>query len=225
MQIADRIEKRRFVGREFLLWLWFESEIFEATLTTEKHGSFGLWIENQLVLSSGKESTRIKGGTPAASREAKEALLVGKLPETATFRLTFRDRDIAFTLKAERLALSGLKLPTVLEADPDEPALPAPSRGKPKKKRTSVEEDDERAADERNESFYERMALTQEVEALLEALYGIFLDLRLGDAWASTVLPAQRVWAASQRGAAIENYSEFRAGRGKKGAAGKRRTG
>src|SRR5689334_1046460 len=103
MQIVDRIEKRRFVGREFLLWLWFESEVFEATLTTEKHGAFGLWIENQLLLSSGKESTRIKGGTPAGSREAKEALLAGKLPETATFRLTFRDRDIAFTLKAERL--------------------------------------------------------------------------------------------------------------------------
>ena len=31
MNLADRIEKRLFVGRELLLWLWFESELFEAT--------------------------------------------------------------------------------------------------------------------------------------------------------------------------------------------------
>jgi hypothetical protein len=216
MQIVDRIEKRRFVGREFLLWLWFESEVFEATLTTGKHGSFGLWVENQLVLSSGKESTRIKGGSPAGGREAKEALLGGKLPETATFRLTFRDRDIAFTLKAERLAISGLKLPTVLGAEPEEAAVPAPPRGKPKKKRTSVAEDAEREADERNESFYERMMLTREVEELIEALYADFLDLRLGEAWERDVLPAQRAWAAAAGKAPIDRYAAFRRGAPKK---------
>jgi hypothetical protein len=219
MQILDRIEKRRFVGREFLLWLWFESEVFEATLTTQKHGPFGLWVENQLVLSAGKESTRIKGSYPAGGREAKEALLGGKLPETATFRLTFRDRDIAFTLKAERLAISGLKLPTVLDAEPQEMAVPAPPRGKPKKRRTSAAEDEEREADERNESFYERMALTQEVEGLLEGLYAEFLELRLGEAWQRHVLPAQRAWAASASKAAVESYSSFRKGAGKKAPA------
>ena len=58
MQLVDRIEKRRFVGREFLLWLWFESELFDATLSTGAHGSFGLWLEKRLVLSAGKQSTR-----------------------------------------------------------------------------------------------------------------------------------------------------------------------
>ena len=42
MQLVDRIERRRFVGREFLVWLWFESELFDATLSTKEHGSFGL---------------------------------------------------------------------------------------------------------------------------------------------------------------------------------------
>ena len=41
MQLVDRIEKRRFVGREFVLWLWFESELFDATLSTKEHGEFG----------------------------------------------------------------------------------------------------------------------------------------------------------------------------------------
>ncbi len=62
MDLVDRVEKRRFVGREFLLWLWFESEVFDATLSTKKHGSFGLWIEKQIILTSGKESTHASRG-------------------------------------------------------------------------------------------------------------------------------------------------------------------
>src|SRR4051795_3422252 len=88
VQLVDRIEKRRFVGREFLLWLWFEAELFEATLATAKMGSFGMWIEGQLVLSLGKETTRIKGSYPTSAREAKEGLLVGKLPEIAGIHLS-----------------------------------------------------------------------------------------------------------------------------------------
>ena len=49
--LATRIELRRFVGRELLLWLWFESEIFEGTLWTKEHGSFGMWLEGRLVLA------------------------------------------------------------------------------------------------------------------------------------------------------------------------------
>ena len=55
MDVFERIELRRFVGRELLLWLWFESEVFEATLSTKTHGSFGMWIEGRLVLSAGQE--------------------------------------------------------------------------------------------------------------------------------------------------------------------------
>src|SRR3954447_6441950 len=123
MQLSERIEQRRFVGREFLLFLWFESEIFDATLSTKEHGSFGLWIERQLVLSAGKEVTRIKGATPANHREAKEALLRGKLPEVAGLHLSWREQDTNFVLKAEHMALSGLSLPTVLGgAEEEEPS-------------------------------------------------------------------------------------------------------
>jgi hypothetical protein len=222
MQIVDRIEKRRFVGREFLLWLWFESELFEATLSTQKHGSFGMWVEQQLVLSAGKEATRIKGSFPGGGRDAKEALLAGKLPEVATFRLTWKDSDIAFTLKAEKLAVSGLKLPTVLGGETDDAPVSLAPKGPPrgKTRRTTVAEDAEREADGRAESFYERMALTRDVEGLIEALYGDFLALRLGDRWSEAVHPAQLAWAAGKRVDA-ERYREATRG-GKK--ASKRRT-
>jgi len=200
MQLVDRIEKRRFVGREFLLWVWFESEIFEGTLSTKEHGSFGLWIERQIVLSSGKaEVTRIRGAQPATSREAKEALRLGKLPELAGLHLSWREQEATFVLRAEQLALSGLSLPTVLGGAEEDAAPAALEPARPPRRRARGKEDAARAAeresDEAHESFYERMRLTRDVESIVEAIYRDFLALRLGPAWGNAVAPALRLWA------------------------------
>jgi len=92
MQLVDRIEKRRFVGREFLLWLWFESEVFEpppctrASTATSASG----W-EKRLVLSLAKESTRIVAPNPGLGQEAKAALRRGQLPQSAGVRITVKE--------------------------------------------------------------------------------------------------------------------------------------
>ena len=211
MQLVDRIEKRRFIGREFLLWLWFESEVFEATLSSKEHGSFGLWIEKELVLSAGKETTRIKGSTPAHAREAKEGLSLGKLPERATLHVSLGDRDATFALKAESMAIAAMSLPTVL-SDGDEAApgeLGAAPARRPRMRRTTVEEDREREADMAVEQLHERMMLAREMERLLEELYRDFLGLRLSDAWTSLVRPAIAAWAAGKK----VDAERYRAGR------------
>ena len=56
MQLVDRVEKRRFVGREFLLWLWFESEIFETNLGTSK----GAYIHQNLFSPSAWMPARVR---------------------------------------------------------------------------------------------------------------------------------------------------------------------
>ncbi len=207
MQLVDRIEKRRFVGREFLLWLWCESELFDATLTTKEHGAFGLWIERQIVLSAGKEVTRIKGSQPASGREAKEAILRGKLPETAGLHLSMGERETTLTLKAEHLSVAGMKLPTVLGGADDEPPqlLDEPGgrapRPAPKPRRRAggdAAAEARQESDEDHETFYERMHLTVEIEAVLHALYRDFLVLRLGPAWDALVTPVLRAWAAGE---------------------------
>ena len=194
MQLADRIEKRRFVGREFLLFLWFESEIFDATLRTREHGRFGLWLERNLVLAEGKESTRITAPLPGAGREAKEALLRGQLPQSAGIRLALNSEETSFVLKADSLGIAGLKLRTALDKDEEgvnpllEELLGKP-KGKPRGKASQADE-----ADGHYEVFYERMTMTTDFEALFECLYRDFLKLRLTAAWREVVTPLLRLW-------------------------------
>jgi hypothetical protein len=192
MDVFERIELRRFVGRELLLWLWFESEIFEATLSTKAHGSFGMWIEGRLVLSAGQEVTSIKGSMPGQHREAKEALLRGKMPDLAHYHLSWADHDATFTLKADKMAIAGLKLPrketeSIAEAT-GEGTIKPPRR----RKLAAVNV----ANDEAHEKLYERMRVTREIESIVEALYRDFLVLRLGPAWDAFVAPALETWCA-----------------------------
>lgn len=197
MQLVDRIEKRRFVGREFLLWLWFESEIFDATLRTAAHGSFGLWLEKRLTLSVEKRSTRIVGPTPGYGREAKEALLAGQLPESAGIRIALRETETGFLLKADGLSIGGLKLATVLDQKEErEPELVREMKGarKGNKKKGKQRDSD----DDAHELFYERMQLTAEIEEVVEALYSDFRTLRLSDRWNADVVPYLRAWVRGE---------------------------
>jgi len=192
LNMADRIELRRFVGRELLLWLWLESELFEATLSTKEHGSFGLWLEGRLVLDEGKESTTIKGTSPGLHREAKESLLRGKTPERAGIHLSFGDHECTLTLRGETLAFGGL-LPPKKEKEPEALTLDAPPP-RPKKKRKEENADAILADD----AFYDRIYFARDVEALTTALYRDFLALRLSPAWDKTVVPAMKAWVAGK---------------------------
>ncbi|MFO0615095.1 MAG: hypothetical protein U0414_21065 [Polyangiaceae bacterium] len=164
---AALVESNRFVGREFLLWLWFESELFETNLSPSEGTPFALWLETQLTLASDTEETRVKATSPGATPEAKKALVQGKLPKDARIRAVLDEYEYAWAFKADDLALSGLKVPAQLKAD-----------------------------DDKYEALYERMRLVEGVEAQLEALYRDFLKLRMDDAaWSAGVVPALQRWA------------------------------
>ena len=126
---------------------------------------------------------------PGAGREAKEALLRGQLPESAGIRISFHDAETSLLLKAESLGFAALKLQTVVDKDDDGPSplldeLLGKPKGRPKK----------REKEDLHEVFYERMALTGELEELFECLYREYLALRLDAAWRNTVQPLLRLW-------------------------------
>ncbi len=170
MELLDLVEGRRFLGREFVVWLWFESEMQETNLRPTGVDPVSMWLEAQITLVLEKEESRLKGAIPASSPEAKEALRQGKLPKEAKMRLIRGEREYAWTLKAESLALSGLKLPTQLKKQ-----------------------------DEKHEVFYERMMLLEDLEETLSALYVDFVHLRLSDAWEEDVVPRMKSWAHGEK--------------------------
>ncbi len=227
MQLIDMIEKRRFVGRELLLWIWMESEVLEGTLSAREHGTFaggdfGLWVEKKLVLSAGEESTRIIAPMPGLGREAKEALLRGQLPEAAGLRVAWKDDETSLSIDAETFALRGLKLRTLLDAAKGEESYAGDlvdevagrrRPGKPKRKARSAEDEALAAAET---AFHERMTMTRELEDLLASLFRDFLALRLGPRWDGVVVPTMRRWVAGQE---IEAYAYKKARSDRKAAA------
>ena len=111
---------RAFLGREFLTWLWFKSETQNHKLTIGKYGSFHLYIDDKIVLSSTSGSVRensLKGGTPAYAFEAGSALGTGKLVHEAKFILQDSERQWSFSLLGDDLSLRTVRLPTISESD------------------------------------------------------------------------------------------------------------
>jgi hypothetical protein len=120
MNLADLIEKKRFVGREFLVWLWFESEILEGRLSARGGQSCELFLESKITLVQEKEKSQLDGAVPAQSPEAHEALRQGKLPTKAKLRVTRGEFDYSFVYAADTMALSAVKLPAVVREETDE---------------------------------------------------------------------------------------------------------
>jgi hypothetical protein len=164
--LAERVEENRFAGREFLLWLWFESVLFETNLAPTGEPTCALWLETRLTLSFEKDESVLKSATPGAAPEAREALRQGKLPREARLRLTTGEREFAWLFRADTLALANLAVPAELKKD-----------------------------DEVHEVLYERMRLVEQLEATLGALWSDFLALRLSDAWDGAVVPALMAFA------------------------------
>ena len=164
--LAALVEMNRFVGREFLLWLWFESELYETNLAPSRGDRMALWLETQLTLANEGEETRVKSAMPGAAPEAKQALRQGKLPRETRLRVVLADLEYAWKMKADDLAIAGLKVPSQLKAK-----------------------------DDKYEALYERMRLTEMLETQLEALFHDFLSLRLDAAWDKSVVPDLRRWA------------------------------
>jgi hypothetical protein len=169
--LVERIEQNRFAGREFLLWLWFESVVFETNLAPTGQISCALWLETRLTLTLEKDESLLKTAVPGVAPEAREALRQGKLPREGRLRLTTGEREYAWLFRADTLALSGLTIPAEL-------------KGK---------------EDDMHEVLYERMHLVEALETTLEALWSDFLALRLSEAWEAAVVPALTAFAREEK--------------------------
>jgi hypothetical protein len=166
MDLVDRIETTRFLGGEFVLWLWFSRDVLAGAMELPGQGMVEVALESSLLLVdplTDTERVTVRGFDPLGSLEAEHALLVGKLPRKVGLRLVFEQNEWVATLDAATFALSGVKLPTLL------------SQGE-------------------EEHFHERMRFLEQLHDLVQGLYRKFLGVRLSPQWESTLLPAMRLW-------------------------------
>lgn len=193
MDLVDAIDAGRFLGKEFLVWLWFESEVLEGQFEMPDGERFELWFESQLTLeseSAEQEITRMRGAAPSATSEAHEALRRGKLPTQARVRIERGQQAFGFVLTAKSMTLSSATLPQLIKEDEEE-------------------------------RFYERMYLIEELEKMVDALYAGFLSLRLAPVWETQILPMIRRWVTDGQAVDVKQYRAAKAeatplGRGKK---------
>ena len=179
MDLLDAVESCRFIGPEFLVFLWFESDVLEGQFEMPDGERFELWFENQLVLeseSSEQEVTRMRGAAPSATSEAHEALRRGKVPIQARVRIDRGQQAFGFVFNAKTFNVSSAQLPQLIK-------------------------------EEKDERFFERMYLIEEIEKMVDSMYERFLSLRLAPVWETKLLPMMRRWVVDP---ADVNAKEYR---------------
>ncbi len=179
MDLVDRIETTRFLGVEFLTWLWFKVELFDGTFELDDGRHVDVWFDSRLVLAlcaAPTEKTALSGMAPSTGAEATAALQQGKLPVKAALRVIADECEFAFTFDAMRFALSGVRMPEVTAAETEE-------------------------------RFLERMLLLEKLDGVWGGLYDEFLALRLCDVWEDELVPAMRHWVEGKLSLSPRTYA------------------
>lgn len=161
MDIINRINSTRFLGCEFLTWLWFRSATQEGIFAIGDD-TFEVWFDRKMTLATDTEAMTIKAENPSETSESRVSALTGKIVSVATLRVVQGQKQWTVTVKGETLGLSSVKIPALL----------------------SREDDD---------LLWERLALIDEIEDMIRALFGQFIAIRTGNEW-SDELDAIRKW-------------------------------
>lgn len=158
MQILEMVRKTEFLGREFLLWLWYKSETEEGIFDLGDKGKAELWLEGKIMLQSeterGVEIITCEGET-SDMKEARFALAEGKEIRQATVKLAIGDNRWSFVLDAAWMNLRSFKTPRVMNDSAEDP----------------------------DGLFYEKAYLIEEALAAMDQIYAAFMERRLSPEW------------------------------------------
>ena len=160
---SDGLMLGNVLGKEFLTWLWFQSDVAPGAFVDKDGQPFSVSMEQRIVVQGGQgeaEETASVAGTLSPLREARFGLGKGKKVTRATIRMEKDELAFQLTLSADDFTLGSMKFPKV----------------------EKPEEDDDPDA-----MLLERFYLMEVCLGLLESLYASFLRLRLSAAWGETV--------------------------------------
>ena len=174
MDLVDLIEEKRFLGQEFLAWLWYRSEERGGNVEVPGFGDVLVVFEKHMLLEYGEGEANEKvicRGLQTELKEARTGIALGKKPEQCRIRLARGDYEFSVTLTATTMEFRNVRLPKGV---------------------TAADEEDDLDAVEGN--ILERIALIEELTGLVNDLFRAFLEIRVGDGWPDE-LQKIRQWA------------------------------
>ena len=80
MDLVDLISEKRFLGQEFLTWLWWKSEERGGSILLPERGDITVVFEKHMLLEYGEGESSEKlvcTGLQAELQEARTGLLMG----------------------------------------------------------------------------------------------------------------------------------------------------
>ena len=163
MDLVDIIAEKRFLGQEFLTWLWYKSEERGGTVDLPGIGDIGVVFEKHTLLKYGEGESHEKiicQGLQTELNEARTGLRMGKKLEQARIVLARGDYEWTLTVKASLFDFKSVKAPKTMAAG-EESNDPAAVEGR----------------------ILEKIGLYEQVLQLVDELFRLYLGIRLSPAW------------------------------------------
>lgn len=176
MDLVDLMVEKRFVGQEFLTWLWWKSEERGGSIEITQEGDITVAFEKHMLLESGEGESSEKiicTGLQTELQEARTGLQMGKKLEQARIVINHNSHEYSFTLAGALMEYRNIRLPKTEATENDKSTNPEEIEG----------------------MILERIFLFEELLRIVNTLFSMFLKVRLGEKWRDE-LQKIRLWVA-----------------------------
>jgi len=163
MDLVDLIHEKRFLGQEFLAWLWYKSEERGGSVEVPGRGDVLVVFEKHMLLEYGEGDASEKvicRGLQTELKEARAGLGLAKKPEQARVRLAWGDYEFSVTLAAAIFEFRNVRLP-----------------------KTAGSEEDDGRAESLEGRILERIALFEQLTRLVDDLFRMYINVRATRLW------------------------------------------
>lgn len=161
----------RTLSREFLTWLWYKSEERGGSVFVPGQGDVAVVFHKRVILEAGDgeyTETVLCQGLHADLKEGKAALREGKKVREARLLLGKGHQEWEFTFKGDGFVFQSMRLPRIMSQEEEESGIEG--------------------------RLLERLYLMEVPLQIMESLFTVFIERRLGTEWISEDLPSLRSW-------------------------------
>ncbi len=170
LDTATAYNRFKFIGHEFLTWLWFLIEKDDTVLNSSDMPAMTLVLGKRMVLENPRENhaetITIKGGY-SNFETGFLPLRQGALVTEITLEAKSKETTWEFNLKGESLSVTNMRISSLgpMEAD-----------------------------DEIEGAVLEKVYLLEQIHTYIDTLFEKFLILRVSDQWNQSLVPQMQKW-------------------------------